>query len=173
MHPIPMDNDTDEGDNAVQENSVDDDSDKDDNVQQENSMQVAAHDFEDDTDQVEDGYTNNEYVEPKNPHPDEFENDSWVNLTYVKNITSKFNRSTVHTAIEDLKVRDIFESKVKLLQAITEWSIKRGVSFTPMKTNITCYRTVCASIRENDNLCRDVCPWRLHAYVPKSSSGYM
>ena len=70
---------------------------------QENNMQVAAQDLEDETDQVEDGYANNEYVESKDSHPDEFEDDSWVNQTYVKNITSELNKSTVPTSIENLK----------------------------------------------------------------------
>ena len=38
---------------------------------------------------------------------------------------AEFNLSTVRTAIDDLKVGDIFETKVKLLEAITEWSIMR------------------------------------------------
>jgi len=39
MHPTPMENDSDEGDNAVQENNdVDDDFDQGDNVLQENNM---------------------------------------------------------------------------------------------------------------------------------------
>ena len=76
------------------------------------------------------------------------------------------------TVTEDLKAGDIFESKVKLLQVITKWSIKHGVSFTLVKTNRTCYTTVCASIKEGDNFCISVYPRRLHATVPKSSRGY-
>ena len=42
-----------------------------------------------------------------------------------------------------------------------------------MKTNKSCYNiTVCASIIEGDNVDRDVCQWRRHASVPKSSGGY-
>ena len=41
MHPTPMHNDTDEGDEAVQENSDDDESAESDDVLQENSMQVV------------------------------------------------------------------------------------------------------------------------------------
>ena len=76
----------------------------------------------------------------------------------MENITFKFNRVTTPTVIEDLKVGDIFESKVKLLQAITEWSIKRGVSITSVKTKRTCYTIFCAFIIEGDNVDRDVCP---------------
>ena len=65
---------------------------------------------------------------------------------------------------------NIFESKVKLLQAITKLSIKRGMSFASVKTNKSCYTTVCASIKEQDNVYRNV--WRLHASIPKSSGGY-
>jgi len=90
----------------------------------------------------------------------------------VKIITIEFNKFTTPTAIEDLKVGDIFESKVKLLQVITEWSIKRGVLFTPVKTNKSCYTTVCDSIKEQDNVDRKVCPWRLHAFVPNNPCGY-
>jgi len=43
-------------------------------------------------------------------------------MTVVKNITIEHNRSTSPTATDDLKVGDIFESKVKLLQAISERS---------------------------------------------------
>ena len=57
----------------------------------------------------------------------------------MENITFEFNKFAIPTATEDLKVGDIFESKVKLLQAIVEWSIKRRVSFTLVKTNMTCY----------------------------------
>jgi len=53
-------------------------------------------------------------------HPDELQDDSWVSSTYMKNITVEFNMSTTPTATEDLKVGDIFESKVKLLQVITK-----------------------------------------------------
>ena len=90
----------------------------------------------------------------------------------MKNITTEFNRYTTPTATEDLKVGDIFESKVKLLEAITEWSIICGVSFMPLKTNKTCYTAVCTSIVDGDNTSRNVCPWRLHASVPKNSSSY-
>jgi len=76
------------------------------------------------------------------------------------------------TATEDLKVKDIFESKVKLLQSITEWSIKHGVSFTPVKTNKSCHTIICAFIREGDNVCRDMCLWKLHAFISKSVGGY-
>ena len=75
-------------------------------------MQIATHDLEDDTDQVDDGYTNYEYIVPEDPHPDEFEDDGWLKSTYVKNITSEFNISTTSTTIKDLKVEDIFESKI-------------------------------------------------------------
>jgi len=69
-------------------------------------------------------------------------------------------------------VSDIFESKVKMLQAIIEWSIKHGVSFTLLKINKSYYTTVCAFIKERDIVCRNVCPWKLHASVPKCSCGY-
>jgi len=75
----------------------------------------------------------------------------------VQSITSELNKSTTPTDTKNLKVGDIFESKVKLLQAITEWLIKREVSFTPVKTSKSCYKTVCASVIEGDNICRDVC----------------
>jgi len=78
----------------------------------------------------------------------------------VGNIIAKFNRSTVLTAAEDLKVGNIFESKVKLLQANIEWSIKRGVPFSPVKTNKSFYTTIYTSIKERDTVCRNVCPWR-------------
>jgi len=48
-------------------------------------------------------------------------------LINVENIAYEFNKSTTPTATEDLKVRDIFESKVKLLRVITVWSTKHGV----------------------------------------------
>ena len=66
---------------------------------QENSMQVAAQDFEDDTNQVKDLQANNEYVETEDLHPDESKNDGWINSIYAKNITSEFNKSTTPTAI--------------------------------------------------------------------------
>ena len=72
---------------------------------------------------------NNEYVEPIDLHPDELEGDDWVNSTCVEHITSEFNRSSIPTGTGDLKMGDLFESKVKLLQAITEWSIQHGVPF--------------------------------------------
>jgi len=126
----------------------DDDPDVGDNVSHENSMQVAAQSLEDDDEDVEAGYANNEYVEPEDPHPDELEGDGWVHSTYVENIRVEFNLSTVRTATDDLKVGDIFETKVKLLETITEWSIMCGVSFTKVKSNKTNYTTVCASIAE-------------------------
>ena len=78
-------------------------------------MQVAAQDDENDTKWVENAYANNECIKPEDSHPDKFQDDGWVNSTYVENITSEFNRFTTPTTAEDLKLRDIFESKVKLL----------------------------------------------------------
>ena len=105
-------------------------------------MQIVVQDREDDIKQVEDVQANNEYIKPKDLNTAEFEDDGWVNSTYVENITSEFNKSIILTTIEDLKVGDIFELKVKLLQAITDWSIKYGVSFIPAKTNRTCHIAV-------------------------------
>ena len=51
-------------------------------------------------------------------------------------------------------------------------SIKCGVSFTPVKTNKTCYTAVCASNIEGNNVGKDVYQWRLHVSVPKSLNGY-
>jgi len=90
----------------------------------------------------------------------------------VEHITSEFNRSEALTTMDDLKMGDIFESKVKMLQVITEWSIACGVSFMHVKTNRTLYTTFCASIIEGDNVGRDVCLWRMHASVSKGSGGY-
>jgi len=59
--------------------------------------------------------------------------------------------------IDNLKVGDIFETKVKLLEAITEWSIMLRVSFTQVKSNKTNYITVCASIVEGDNASKEMC----------------
>ena len=66
-------------------------------------MQVAAQDLEDDTDHVEDVQAN-KYVEPIDPHPDEFEDDDWINSIRVGHISSKFNRLTTPTVTDDLKV---------------------------------------------------------------------
>ena len=160
------------GDNVLYENNNDGDLDAGEDVPQKNSMLFAAQGLEDDDDHVDDGYTNNEYVEPEDPNPDKFEDNAWVNLTYVENITAEFNKYITPNATENLKVGDIFESKVKLLKVITEWSIIHGVSFTSLKTNKTCYTTTCASIVDGDNTSRDVCPRRLYASVSKNSSGY-
>ena len=51
MHLTPMHNDTDKGDDKVNENIDNDESKYNDDVLQEDSMQVAAQDHEDDTDQ--------------------------------------------------------------------------------------------------------------------------
>jgi len=76
----------------------------------------------------------------------------------VENISAEFNLSIVRNVPDDLKVEDYFETKVKLLEVITEWSIMRGVSFTQVKSNKTNYTSVCASRAEGDNAYRDVCP---------------
>jgi len=86
-------------------------------------MQIAVQDLEYDTDPVEDVHANYEYIDPIDLHPDELEDDEWVNSTCIEHITSEFNRSSTPIGTEDLKVRDIFKSKVKLLQAITKWFI--------------------------------------------------
>ena len=83
---------------------------------QENSMHVAEGD-ENGTDCVDSAYANNEYVEIQDPYPDEFEGEDWVNMTVVENITAEHTRCAPGNATDDLKVADIFESKVKLLQA--------------------------------------------------------
>ena len=90
----------------------------------------------------------------------------------MENIRAEFNLSIVRTGIDDLKVGDIFETKVKLIEAITEWSIICGVLFTQVKSNKTNHTTVCAFIVEGDNTSKDLCLWRLHASVPKNSCGY-
>jgi len=122
-------------DNAAVEPADDDDPDAVDNVPHVNNMQVAARILEDDDEEVETGYANNEYVGPKNPHPDEFEGDDWVHSTYMENIRAEFNLSIARTVTDDLKVGDIFETKIKLLEAIIEWSLMCGVSFTQVKSN--------------------------------------
>ena len=75
----------------------------------------------------------------------------------MENIWVEFNLSTVRIVTDDLKVGDIFETRVKLLEAITEWSIMCGVSFTQVNINKTNYTAVCASRIEGDNASRDVC----------------
>ena len=55
------------------------------------------------------------------------------------------------------------------MQALSEWSIVRKVSFNPVKTNKKCYTPVCDA---NDAGSRKACPWRIHTSVPKDSSGY-
>jgi len=147
----------------VVEPEDDDDPDGDENVPHENSMQVAAEGLEDDDEEVKAGYANNEYVEPEDPHLDELEGDGWVHSTCVENIRAEFNLSTIRTAVDDLKVGDIFEIKVKLLEAITEWSIMCGVLFTQVKSNKTNYTAVCAIMVEGDNTSKDLCLWRLYA----------
>ena len=54
-------------------------------------------------------------------------------MTIVENINTEHNRSAPPILIDSLKVGDIFESKVKLLQAISEWSIVRLMSFKHVK----------------------------------------
>ena len=77
-------------------------------------MQVAAQGLEDDDEEVEAGHANNEYVEPEDPHPDELQGDAWVHSTCVEDIRAEFNLSIVRTVTDNLKVGDIFETKVKL-----------------------------------------------------------
>ena len=62
---------------------------------------------------------NNKYIEPESPHPGEFDDNGWVNLTCVENITSEFNRLTTPTGTKDLKVGGTFESKIKMLQLLS------------------------------------------------------
>ena len=121
MHPTRMHNDTDGGDDEVQENSDEDESEQSDDVLQENSMQVAKQDL--DTDQVENVHDNNEYVELTDPHFDKFEDDDWVTSTRVEHITYEFNRSKASTDTDDLKVGDIFDSKVKMLKQLPNGSL--------------------------------------------------
>jgi len=66
---------TDGDDNAVAKPEDDDDLDAGDNMPQENSMQLAAQCLKDDDEEVEACYTNNEYVEPEDPHPNKLEGD--------------------------------------------------------------------------------------------------
>ena len=103
------------GDNAVVDPEDDDVPDLVNNVPHESSMQVAARGEE-----VEACYAKNESVEPEDPHSDELEVNGWVDSTYVENIRAEFNLSIVRTATDDSKVEDIFETKVKLLEAITK-----------------------------------------------------
>ena len=105
-------------------------------------MHVAEGD-ENDTDWVDSAYANNEYVEIQDPYPNEFEGEDWVDMTVVENITAEHTRCAPGNATDDLKVGDIFESKVKLLQALSEWSIVRSVSFKYVITNKKCYTAVC------------------------------
>ena len=73
---------------------------------------------------------------------------------------------------DELKMGDIFETKVKLFETITEWFIMHGVSFAQVKSNKMNYTAACAFIAEGDNAFRDVCSWTLHASAPKNSCGY-
>ena len=152
----------------MQENSDEDESNESDDLLQENNMQVAAQDLEDDINRGEDVQANSKYVESIDFQHGEFEDDEGKS---DKCGTYNFWVQYV-TGTENLKVGDIFESKVKLLQVITEWFIQRGVSFSPVKTNRACYTIICTSIIEGDNESRDVCLWRLHTSVLESSVGY-
>jgi len=53
----------------------------------------------------------------------------------------------------------LFETKEKLLQQLTEWSILHSVSSKPVKSTKTKYIAIC-SVDVN-------CPWRLHAIISK------
>ena len=97
------------GDNVVVEPEDDNDPDGGENVSHENSVQVAAQDLEDDDEEVEAGYTNNEYAKPEDLYPDKLEGDGWVHSTCVENIRAEFNLSTVRIVTGDLQVGDIVE----------------------------------------------------------------
>ena len=90
-------------------------------------------------------YVNNEYVELQNSYPDEFEGEDWVYMTGVENINAKQTRYAPANSTDDLKVSAIFESKVKLRQALSKWSIIRSVSFKfkLVKMNKKCYTIIC------------------------------
>ena len=46
-------------------------------------MQIEVQGVKNDTKQVEDVYANNKYVKSEDPHPDELEDDGWINSTYM------------------------------------------------------------------------------------------
>ena len=64
-------------------------------------------------------------------------------MTVVENILTEYNKSGPPTSTDDLKVGNIFESKVNFLQEISEYSFVLLVSFKPAKTNRTHYTIVC------------------------------
>ena len=101
MHPTSMHSDTDDGVDEMNENNDDDEFTDSDDVLQENSIKLHQ-DLEDDNDQVENVHANNEYVKPIDSHPDEFEDDDWVNSTRVEHISSKFSRLITPPSTDDL-----------------------------------------------------------------------
>jgi len=92
---------------------------------------------------IDNAYANNEYVGLKDQYSDEFQGNDWLDMTVVENITVEHNKSDPPTTTGDLRVGDIFESKIKLLQVISEWCIAYSVSFKPVKINRTCYTAIC------------------------------
>ena len=66
-------------------------------------MLVATEGDENDTKWVDNAYINNEYVELEDLYPTEFQNDGWVDMTVIENISAKHNRF-VPLATNDLKV---------------------------------------------------------------------
>ena len=70
----------------------------------------------------------------------------------------RFSSAAVQTGFS---VGMVFETKEKLLQQLSEWSIKHAVSYKPIKSNKTKYTAIC-NVDVN-------CPWRIHAIVSKKS----
>ena len=98
-------------------------------------MHIVAEGDENDTKWVDNIYVNNEYAKLQDPYRDKFEGADWVDMIVVENIDIEHTRCASANSTDDLKVGDMFESKVKLLQALSEWSIIQSVLFKPVKTN--------------------------------------
>ena len=100
---------------------------------------------------------------------DEFEGENWNDMTVMENVSVEHTWYAPAYVTDDLKIGDIFESKVKLLRALCEWSIVQSVSFEPIKMNKKCYIAVCDA---DDADGGNTWLWRVHASDQKESSGY-
>ena len=130
------------------------------------SMVFVSHDLEDHISWIENFNANNEDVEFEDPLPDDIEIEHMLHVSQVN------PRQFGNVCVEDVitfHVGDLFDTKELLVEAVSEYSLRKGVVYKAVKNNRKNINLVCAL---HEDVCSDStipcnaqCPWKLKAYA--------
>ena len=134
------------------------------------SMAFVSHDLEDHISWIENFNANNEDVEFEDPLLDDIEIEHMLHVSQVN--PQQFGNVCVEDVIT-FHVGDSFDTKELLVQAVSEYSLRKGVVYKAVKNNRKNIKFVCGL---HEDVCPDStipcnaqCPWKLRAYAGSRS----